>query len=189
MEASVADEKLEAIRARLAAATPGPWVAVIDCERSVRSIRGRMAISCVLASELGTDLSCSLDDFALILEAPTDIAWLLKQADELAAIKEAAKAPSVEALVREIGAELDVEDIDDWSAGDLVFAANILAAAFKNSRAETELAALRRLLAEQEYNLCEEIRETASDGMEPSAARVELRVVRELRAKLRGSDG
>ncbi len=109
----MADPKLEEIRTRWEAATPGPWSGDIQSPESrlgrVRAIEGPSHIDLVVAGGLdyvhgrgGTGFGINhiegtQANLHAIIAAPTDIAWLIKQAEELSALK-ARAAAEIDAL-------------------------------------------------------------------------------------------
>jgi hypothetical protein len=101
----MSDPKLEEIRARLEAATPGPWPGEVEIERSFSDYRVPSRKECeeeclfsafytILGANHGGALCGTYGDLTLILHAPTDIAWLVKRIEELEEELESASVPT-----------------------------------------------------------------------------------------------
>ena len=97
MTNNLQNNRLAQIKARLTAATPGPWKAYNENEPPYG------ALWCV-ANELyhnpksdddralGLQLECGTkEDAELIANAPTDLAWLIERCEKLEAVADAAK--------------------------------------------------------------------------------------------------
>jgi hypothetical protein len=81
-------EELQAIKARLAAAMPGPWTIK----------RGRYVVSDRLLYDVDTSCVYGEDNLVFIAHAPTDIAALLDEVEKLRAkLKRLSTLPVVEA--------------------------------------------------------------------------------------------
>jgi hypothetical protein len=102
------DEWIAEIRARLEAATPGPWQTWPDgTEESVESVSvGRFVC------HLNSNMRQYREDAALIANAPADITYLLERLDALMAERDAAvaRAERAEAALRPCALALEYRD-------------------------------------------------------------------------------
>lgn len=78
-------DRLQEIRARLDAATPGPWRVIEPLQQTARPAR-RMIVADLEAAQQSSEIGnvqMSWFDTRFITHAPDDIAWLLAEIDAL----------------------------------------------------------------------------------------------------------
>ena len=78
-------DRLQEIRARLDAATPGPWRVIEPLQQTARPVR-RMIVADLEAAQQSSEIGnvqMSWFDTRFTTHAPADIAWLLDEVERL----------------------------------------------------------------------------------------------------------